>query len=317
MSGQVRRYSCDEPLCGCSFLSFASLEKHSRVHAVSSTHLEQLTECNAASRVTVADNLQESVGSGSSSSVVPLPSIEGPDSLRNVHEMLTRWELDDRVPQTVKQRQKEAIEEVYAAKFRKLKVAAQECINRHVPNNPPQVDFDTDPSFEGLSSFFPEVLETIRLEKSYTKEQLGVVEPIIVHLGDTTVELPGLDDTFEQVVTRDECAIFPFAQQVRSVMSNGDLYDAMQAFRQCNVNGSTDGKIRSFYDGDAWKTRPFFELHRDAYVLSFYYDDVTMTNPIGQYKCKVGFFYYSFLDLGPAYSGKDATIFAAYMHATS
>ena len=119
--------------------------------------------------------------------------------------------------------------------------------------------------------------------------------------------------TFEQVVTRDECAIFPFAQQVRSVMSNGDLYDAMQAFRQCNVNGSTDGKIRSFYDGDAWKTRPFFELHRDAYVLSFYYDDVTMTNPIGQYKCKVWFFYYSFLDLGPAYSGKDATIFAALL----
>jgi hypothetical protein len=258
--------------------------------------------------------LAESCSGSASSSVPMLPPINGKDSVSNIHQMLSKWELEDRVPQTVKQRQKDEIEDVYQAKLQKLQAAAQQCINEHVADAP-QLDFDSDPEFTDLRRFFPAVLDSIAKEHNYTRTQLNVVEPVIYHLGNTVIELPVVDDDEapQHIVSRDECAIFPFAEQVRAVLSNADLYEAMQAFRRENSQGSHDAKIRSFYDGAAWRTSPFFTLHRDAHVLNFYYDDVTMTNPIGQYKCKVGFFYYSFLDLGPAYSGKDTTIFVALL----
>jgi hypothetical protein len=117
-----------------------------------------------------------------------------------------------------------------------------------------------------------------------------------------------------RIKSRDECVIFPFAPQICSLLMQHDLYEAMEHFRCVGPTQSKpDGRIRSHFDGHEWRTHPFFEQHRGAYSILWYCDEITVTNPIGQFKRKIMQYYFSVLDLGPSYSGKDATIFVALM----
>ena len=79
--------------------------------------------------------------------------------------------------------------------------------------------------------------------------------------------------------------MFSFEQQLQALLSCTPLYDAMEAFPAKRF--STDGKVRSVFDSFEWQHDDFFTMHTDAYTVQYYYDDGTVTNPIGHYKRKV------------------------------
>ena len=83
----------------------------------------------------------------------------------------------------------------------------------------------------------------------------------------------------------DVCVMFDFVEQLEAVLCSERLFQAMEDYRAKRF--STDDIVRSPFDATEWKEDPFFKLHTDAYTIAFYYDDVTVTNPIGQYKRKV------------------------------
>jgi hypothetical protein len=207
-------------------------------------------------------------------------------SVRQVHHKLLGWELDDRVPRSVKQRQKEDIEELFQCKMVDLQKEVNQALATAVPENTPIINIQ---GCDSVKSFFPEILSTIEKEHAFSKKNLELVEPVTLHLGESTVKVTITDsDTVEVVSSVDDCIIFPFAKQLQAVLSQCELYDAMQRFRkQFRDNPNKDGRIRSHFDGEEWQKHPFFVKHPGAYAIEFYYDDVTITNPIGHYKRKI------------------------------
>jgi hypothetical protein len=56
----------------------------------------------------------------------------------------------------------------------------------------------------------------------------------------------------------------------------------------CNPNASQDGILRDDIDGSNTRNHPMFLAAPDALRIRLYYDDVTLTDPIGSYKCNLG-----------------------------
>ena len=120
---------------------------------------------------------------------------------------------------------------------------------------------------------------------------MGLVKHEVLELGTTEVTI-GFNKKEEAVVVKsvDECVIFPFAETVAQVLQQEDLYTAMASFRLARNDSLNSMRrldshtISKFYDGHVWQTHPFYQQHCDACSILFYWDDVTVTNPIGQYK---------------------------------
>ena len=206
-------------------------------------------------------------------SAVFLPPLDGPSAAKSLAATLSWWELDERVPQTVKQRQKEDVEEIFQDKMQKLQLFLRQYINDNWgAQAPPQIDLG---QFPEAQRFWPGELETLAREKTYCKHAFGVVEPEMFHLGDSELQLVDDAGNVIQVIhSNDVAAVFPFAPQLRSLFTNGDLYHVMQEFRtKAKVASVEDAKICSHFDGDEWKTNPFVTQHKDAYSLSWYCDE--------------------------------------------
>ena len=235
----------------------------------------------------------------SNSSSVSLPPITQPyATTQHIADVLLQWELEERVPQTVKQSQKKDIERIFEAKLDTL----QQYIDTEIATQLEGVALQQPVSIQarecpGISTFFPDIFRTIETERSYAKKTLGVVSHEVLVLGESTFELRAdiYSEGTQVVASKDECIIFPFAESIAQVLQQQDIFDAMETFRQRRAMAlQREGdvlqqSISSYYDGLDWRTHPFFEAHRDAYSLAFYYDEDTVTNPLGQYKRKVRF----------------------------
>jgi hypothetical protein len=309
----VMVHHCSWPGCFKSFPSAALLERHVHTQHQQPASLSGAVATAAAGAVAFATSATFGVSAitNASQAVVVraaqtpmLPPIEITNpwcTTRRIADTLFDWELEHRVPQSVKQKQKEHIEKMYQAK----KDVLQSHVDMTLQTQLEGLDLqgrnirvslnDCKLENEGISTFFPEALKTIHLERKYARVELGVVEHEVLHLGTSEVTITTASGEEHVVQSQDECIIFPFAQQVAQVMQQQDLYEAMQAFRSQQSsalqrmplqNWETD-TIATVYDGWAWRTNPFHVIHRGAYSLAFYYDDVTVTNPLGQYKRKV------------------------------
>jgi hypothetical protein len=190
---------------------------------------------------------------------------------------LSAWEYERFVPPTVKQDIKDDINEMHKSRMAVLKRQVQQ----EVAQSGKAANLES--IFNTFNDFWPGC-GTLASEKGHLKRSMSFVEPVEVFLGRTAYEykVNGEVHTGEHHNT---CMMFPFAEQFEAVLSCKPLYDAMESFRAQRF--STDGKLRSCFDAMEWKRDPFFTAHVDAYTVLFYYDDVTVTNPIGQYKRKV------------------------------
>jgi hypothetical protein len=327
-------WRCHFPGCGTAFETPGKLEHHTlRIHKGALHSRTEITigECST---------------SGSLSGPTALPAIAlGNEwaTTRKIADTLFDWELEHRVPQTVKEKQKKDIENMYQAKVEQLQqhVDTQLSQIQIAPDAPlPAINLRQCP---GVSNFFPDALRSIHMERKFARIEFGMVEHVVVKLGTSHVTVHLANGDQVAIESQDEAIIFPFAESVQRVMEQQDLYDAMQVYRRqrpaagprdCNPETDT---ICSVFHGYEWRaSHPFFVKHRDSYAISFYYDEVTVTNPLGQYKRKVqfmppaphystsrygchmclmqvGFFYWTLHDLGPAFSGKDCTIWPAFM----
>ena len=87
----------------------------------------------------------------------------------------------------------------------------------------------------------------------------------------------------------DTCYSYPFDEQLQALLSCKELYDALEKHkRYATARAAAEpGVIRDVFDAEEWKRHPFFSKHVNGYTVLFYYDDVTVTNPLGSYKRKV------------------------------
>lgn len=272
---------CTYPGCGKGFSTIGQLEKHETIkHSFDQALLAAPADPEPSSCQLIEAGCT-------------LPPIDNPYSTTQalIANTLFNWELEQRVPQSVKQKQKDQIERHYQAKMESLQV--------YIDNQLQSLELDKTPSITisecpGITSFFPDALKTIDLERKFARQELGVVKPEVLQLGVSyvTTDLSTADGDNLVIKSHDECIIFPFAETVAKVMQQEDLYDAMREYQRKKAQAlershTIDDTIASVYDGHEWRTRPFLVKHRDSYTIEFYYDDVTVTNPIGQYKRKV------------------------------
>ena len=197
---------------------------------------------------------------------------------------LTNWELEHFVPRSVKQRIKEDVQDLHALNMGDLKAAVQSAYSTAATDASPP---DLDACFDAFSHFWPG-LETQWLEGKMVQLEMPTVKPEQVHLGQRTVLLKESGDSEgKEYLINDTCLIFPFKEQFEMVLKNEHLYEALKTHRKQRFKTSRPDEVNSVFTGQKWQKDPFFSAHTDAYTILFYYDDVTVTNPLGSYKRKV------------------------------
>jgi hypothetical protein len=200
------------------------------------------------------------------------------DYQRNALHSLTRWQYEHYVPQTIVQQIKEDVQELHALNMVAMKSMIEVEVQRH------GTDGDMETIFKAFNKFWPG-METRHMEKAMRKQVFQPVKGHVNTLGERWVQM---EDQWFKVT--DTCYSYPFEEQLESILSNQHFYDALQKHRSWRRSQPQDDKIKDLFDGQKWQRTPFFQMHVDAYTVLFYYDDVTVTNPLGNYKRKVGAF---------------------------
>ena len=118
------------------------------------------------------------------------------------------------------------------------------------------------------------------------KNNFSYIEPKEIFLGkkysrqyNDTYQYISLKKTLEQVLSNDE---------VREYIDH-------------NSNQSNDGFLRSYEDGEHFKSHTFYKKFPNALRISLYFDEFQGNNPLGPntVKQKIGAFYFSILNLPP------------------
>ena len=191
---------------------------------------------------------------------------------------LNSWEFERFVPQSVKQDIKRDVQDLHQQRLAQLKGRVQAEVQRK------GAAANLDAVFKEFENFWPGC-ETLTQERRRLKNTLSFVEPTEVLLGQSQYQYK---DSYGEVHTaqqQDRCIMFSFEKQLEAVLQCEPLYEAMQEYSAKRF--SSDGMVRSCFDAAQWQGDPFFTAFVDAYTVKFYYDDVTVTNPIGHYKRKV------------------------------
>ena len=274
----IMSHPCDFPGCFKTFHNLGALDRHRSTQHKSVVNENYIGAAGPSGTAIV----EERASVVTEAAQLPHLGNQRADTACIASTMMD-WELEHRVPPTVKQRQKKDVEKLYQEKLKSLQTYVDNALIGCGAQT--QITLTECP---GISTFFPDVLKTIHRERTYAKLELGVVQHEVLHLGTSEVSI-GYNDSEQdvQVVqSNDECIIFPFAETVKQVLTKEELYESMEIFRR-ERSTTSNTTIDSFYEGHEWKTHPFFVRHRGAYSLVFYWDDVTLTNPIGHYKRKV------------------------------
>ena len=223
----------------------------------------------------------KSLGTSSSLSLQNIRDARAQQDMREILNFsvynLSKWEYQHFVPPTVKGLIKEDVNSIHKKQLEVMKRLVQEEVFRSGRAA------NLESIFAAFDNFWDDC-DTLGSEKKHVKSSVSFVDPVRVQLGSREAEYIVNGERYKTVL-QDECMMFPFDKQLEAVLQCEALFNAMEDFRSKRF--STDGKIRSCFDAKEWKNDPFFSTQVGAYTVLFYYDDVTVTNPIGQYKRKV------------------------------
>ena len=106
-------------------------------------------------------------------------------------------------------------------------------------------------------------LSSAKLLHKYVKQHMGYVEPVELIVG----EVNGVSHSMQYV---------PILHTLKALLQHEDiLAQVLQG------HASQYGVLRDFCDGDVFQHNPLFQQHRWALQIELYYDDFTVTNPLG------------------------------------
>jgi phage terminase small subunit len=267
-------FRCPEPACQRTFTTKASLNKHiKRLHQLTVGHLLQ------------GEILEPKPKVGSSSAITNTRSCQDLKSYQHqAIGALTDWQLGAFVPKNVCQQIKEDVQELHERNMTAMKAMIEVEVQRHGH------DADTSEIFQAFEKFWPG-METERKEERCRKTTYTPVKGQVTVLGEREVTIDDWSgiETEKKLKVTDTCYSYPFDEQLEAVLSSKELYDALQTHKASALSRAAAKPvvIRDVFDAVEWKQHPFFSKHVGAYTVLFYYDDVTVTNPLGSYKRKV------------------------------
>ncbi len=143
-------------------------------------------------------------------------------------------------------------------------------------------------SFHSVSAA-TNVLNTTKKQDKYFTEQFDFVEPEEILLGHDET---GKSETYMYI---------PIKKLLQCLLKHDDVLAEVQG-----KHASSDGNLRDFCDGDAYKNHPIFSLDEPTLQINLYHDDFQVVNPLGNRvkKYKISAFYFLLGNLPPKYRSK-------------
>ena len=161
-------------------------------------------------------------------------------------------------------------------------------IQRELSQHNPEIDIDfqeilyqnTQPAINACQDF-----SSAKLLHKYVSKHMEYVEPLEMVVG----EVNGVEHTIQYV---------PILETLKALLKHEDILAQV-----LQDHTSQDGILRDFCDGYVFKHNPLFQQHRNALQIELYYDDFTITNPIGTHsrKYKLSAVYFRLGNLHPKY----------------
>ncbi|XP_043474416.1 uncharacterized protein LOC122506359 [Leptopilina heterotoma] len=141
---------------------------------------------------------------------------------------------------------------------------------------------------QNYSESFSDFASKNKLDQ-FLVEEFKMVQPVEMKMG-TTLRWVKKDSHSDLIERKDNAYIVPVLDTLKNLLSNDEIRENIE-----NRIEKDDGTYRSVLDGEIYKENPFFRENPNALAILFYYDDLTVTNPLGA-NCKkhnLSMFYWS------------------------